>query len=640
MMDWLISINFQMWFVFIMTGWASYSFIREKLPIEVTSVILLTMLLLFGQVFPVLDANGNNLLNSMTLLAGFANPALVAVLGLLVMGQAIVQTVALRPITQIFLRADPKWAWVSMFGILFMVMALSAFMNNTPLVILAIPILQALTNAVSVSESRIMIPLSFAAILGGMTTLVGSSTNMLVSGAMVDLGYNGFGFFDFVVPGSVMASIGFLYVLFVLPRMMPDRRSFRDELVGEEKEFIAELDVSKGSKLIGQECVNGTFPSLETMKIRLIQRSGHLVLPPFEGYVIQEGDILIVATTRDSLGALLTQHPGFLLSEEEEKVILRRKDKQEELFAEEDEEDADLGASPTADLEEKVADTRMLAEIMITPASRLIDMSIDHAGFHRQFGAVVLGIQRRARVVRRRLGRIRLEAGDVLLVAGSKADIEDMRYSQDLIVLSGSKKELPVPKKAPIAGFIMMATIGLAAFGILSIPVAAITGSVLMIATDCLNVRQATRAIDRKIFLLVGAMLALGQALQVTRGDEFIADSLLSISFVDTPFLMLSLLFIVVAICTNILSNNACAILFTPIAAGIAVNMGVDPFIFALTVLFASNCSFASPIGYKTNLLVMGPGNYRFRDFIKGGVPLIFILWFVFMGLLKFYFAV
>jgi len=640
MMDWLISINFQMWFVFIMTGWASYSFIREKLPIEVTSVILLTMLLLFGQVFPVLDANGNNLLNSMTLLAGFANPALVAVLGLLVMGQAIVQTDALRPITQIFLRADPKWAWVSMFGILFMVMALSAFMNNTPLVILAIPILQALTNAVSVSESRIMIPLSFAAILGGMTTLVGSSTNMLVSGAMVDLGYNGFGFFDFVVPGSVMASIGFLYVLFVLPRMMPDRRSFRDELVGEEKEFIAELDVSKGSKLIGQECVNGTFPSLETMKIRLIQRSGHLVLPPFEGYVIQEGDILIVATTRDSLGALLTQHPGFLLSEEEEKVILRRKDKQEELFAEEDEEDADLGASPTADLEEKVADTRMLAEIMITPASRLIDMSIDHAGFHRQFGAVVLGIQRRARVVRRRLGRIRLEAGDVLLVAGSKADIEDMRYSQDLIVLSGSKKELPVPKKAPIAGFIMMATIGLAAFGILSIPVAAIMGSVLMIATDCLNVRQATRAIDRKIFLLVGAMLALGQALQVTRGDEFIADSLLSISFVDTPFLMLSLLFIVVAICTNILSNNACAILFTPIAAGIAVNMGVDPFIFALTVLFASNCSFASPIGYKTNLLVMGPGNYRFRDFIKGGVPLIFILWFVFMGLLKFYFAV
>ena len=268
---------------------------------------------------------------------------------------------------------------------------------------------------------------------------------------------------------------------------------------------------------------------------------------------------------------------------------MRRKDKQKKLFAEEDEEDADLGASGPLIWKKKLPIRGCLRKL-ITPASRLIDMSIDHAGFHRQFGAVVLGIQRRARVVRRRLGRIRLEAGDVLLVAGSKADIEDMRYSQDLIVLSGSKKELPVPKKAPIAGFIMMATIGLAAFGILSIPVAAITGSVLMIATDCLNVRQATRAIDRKIFLLVGAMLALGQALQVTRGDEFIADSLLSISFVDTPFLMLSLLFIVVAICTNILSNNACAILFTPIAAGIAVNMGVD-FIFALTVLFASNCS-------------------------------------------------
>jgi len=566
----------------------------------------------------------------MSLLAGFANPALVAVLALLVMGQAIVQTDALRPLTRLFLRADEKWAMMSMFLILFLVMSLSAFMNNTPLVILAIPILQALTKAADVPDSRIMIPLSFAAILGGMTTLVGSSTNMLVSGAMQDLGYEAFDFFQFIIPGSILAAVGFVYVVTILPKLMPNRGSFKDQLVGAEKEFIAELDIGKDSKLIGQECVNGVFPSLEGMKIRLIQRSGHLILPPFEGYQIHEGDIIIVATTKESLGNLLTMYPGYLLSEEEEKIILNKK---------EDTVETEVEDGAQADLEEKVADTRMLAEIMITPASRLIDMSIDHAGFHRQFGAVVLGIQRRARVVRRRLGRIRLEAGDVLLIAGKKADIEDMRYSQDLIVLSGSKKELVVPKKAPVAGGIMIGTIGLAAFGVLSIPVAALAGAVLMIATDCLNVRQATRAIDRKIFLLVGAMLALGQSLQITRGDEFIADSLLSLEFIDTPFAMLSLLFIVVAICTNILSNNACAILFTPIAAGIAVNMGVDPYIFAVSVLFAANCSFASPIGYKTNLLVMGPGHYRFRDFIKGGVPLVILLWGVYMVLLKTYFG-
>ncbi len=624
-----------MWFILILTGWAAYAFIREKLPVEVTSVALLTILLVFGQFFPVLDANGRNQLDAMSLLSGFANPALVAVLALLVMGQAIIQTDALRPVIRLFMTDSKRWAWVSIIAILVMIMAFSAFMNNTPLVILAIPILQALAASAKLSESRIMIPLSFAAILGGMTTLVGSSTNMLVSTTMVELGYNPLGFFDFFVPGVILAAIGFVYVVFVLPRLLPERSSLTQQLVGEEREFIAELDVAPDSKLVGMECVEGRFPSLPDLKIRLIQRSGHLILPPFEGYVIESHDILIVAATRDALTQLLSAHPGFLLSEEEEKIMKATPAKTEEKKGEEGDEEA--GGAP--DLEEKVAETRILAEVMITPASRMIDMSLEQVGFHRQFGAIVLGIQRRARVVRRRLGRIRLEAGDVLLVAGSRGDIDNMRGNQDLIVLSGSKKELPVPKKAPLAGGIMFGAIGLAALGVVSIPVAAITGAVLLIATDCLNIRQATRAIDRKIFLLVGSMLALSQGLQVTGGAGFIAENLLYVPFVETPFAMAAMLFIVVALCTNILSNNACAILFTPIAMSLAVNLGVDPFIFAVTVVFAANCSFASPIGYQTNLLVMGPGHYRFRDFLKAGLPLVFILWGAYMGVAKFYFG-
>ena len=376
------------------------------------------------------------------------------------------------------------------------------------------------------------------------------------------------------------------------------------------------------------ECEGGSFASLPNIKIRLIQRSGHLILPPFEGYTIEPGDILIVAATRDSLTALLSDYPGFLLSEEEEKALVLKKEKQEQLN-----EDGEENTAP-ADLEETVAESRVLAEVMITPASRMIDMSLDQVGFHRQFGTIVLGIQRRARVVRRRLGRIRLEAGDVLLIAGSRGSIDAMQDSQDLIVLSGSKKDLPLRKKAPIAGGIMIATIGCAALGVLSIPVAALTGAVLLIATGCLNVRQATRAVDRKIFLLIGSMLALGQALQVTQGARFIAESLLDVPFADTPLIMASLLFIVVAICTNILSNNACAILFTPIGLSLASNMGVDPMIFAVTVVFAANCSFASPIGYKTNLLVMGPGHYRF----KAGVPLVLLIWGVYIVLAKYYY--
>lgn len=630
-MNWIFeSSEFHMWFVLILTGLAIFSFAREKFPLEVTSVALLTVLLLFGQFFPVLDANGRNQIDAMHLLSGFANPSLVAVLALLVMGQAIIQTDALRLITSFIVVFDRRFVWFSIFGILLFVMVVSAFMNNTPLVIIAIPILQALALSAGLSESRVMMPLSFAAILGGMTTLVGSSTNLLVSSSLVELGYEPLTFFQFTVPSLALAGVGLVYVMFILPRLLHDRVSMAQQLAGDEKEFIAELDVVADSKLVGMECVEGRFPHLPDMNVRLIQRGGHLILPPFEGYIIEPGDIMIVAATRDALGDLLSKYPGFLLSEDEERIMERKTQDGEAL----DEE----GGGPV-ELEEKVADTRVLAEVMITPGSRMIDMSLEQVGFHRQFSTIVLGIQRRARVVRRRLGRIRLEAGDVLLVAGSRGAIEAMRGNQNLIVLSGSKKELPVPKKAPLAGGILLAVISLAALGIMSIPVAAITGAVILIATDCLNIRQAVRAIDRKIFLLVGSMLALGTALQVTGGAKFIAELMLQMPMSDEPLAVAAVLFLLVAFFTNVLTNNATAILFTPIALNLAVNLGVDPYIFAITVIFAANCSFASPIGYQTNLLVMGPGHYRFRDFMKAGIPLVFIIWIVYIAVAKFYYG-
>lgn len=627
--------DFHMWFVLAATAVAAVSYVRERLPIEVTSVLLLMALLVFGQIFPVHDANGRNMMDSAALLSGFANPALVAVLALLVMGQGVMQTEALRPITQALTASSKKWAWLSVVAILFFVMSLSAFMNNTPLVVLAIPVLQALAAANGMPESRVMMPLSYGAILGGMMTLVGSSTNMLVSSALLELGYKPLQFFDFTVPGAILAVVGFVYVIFVMPRLLPDRGSLTSQLVGDEKEFIAELDVASDSKLVGAECVNGVFPIMPDLKVRLIQRMGHLILPPFEGYVIEPGDILIVGATRDALGDLLSKYPGYLLSKEMEQAITRDRTGSSEALAIEGEEKK----GPVVDLDERAMQTRALAEVMITPTSRMIDMSLEQVNFPLQFGAIVLGVQRRARVVRRRLGRVRLEPGDVLLVAGSRASIESMRGNPDLIVLSGSKKDLPVPKKAPLAGGIMVGVIGFAALDILSIPVAAITGAVLMIATGCLNIRQAIRAIDRKIFLLVGSMLALGTALQVTNGARFIAEQLLGLPFLDAPLAVVAVLFLIIAILTNILSNNACAILFTPIAVNMAVNLGTDPFVFAVTVVMAANCSFASPIGYKTNLLVMGPGHYRFVDFMKAGVPLLFIIWIAYILIARFYYG-
>lgn len=625
-MGFVINDSIHMWFMLCLTVAAIYLFVREKLPLEVTSIAIMTVLLLYGQVFAIMDDTGKSLLDPQTLLSGFANPSLIAVLALLVMGQAMIHTDSLRFVTHLFVFENAKLMWLSVLTILVFVMVLSAFMNNTPLVIIAIPIMQALLQGQGMPASRIMMPLSFIAILGGMTTLVGSSTNLLVSSALVEMGEDPLGFFDFIVPGMILAAVGFVYILLVLPRTLPNRASIKEQLVGTEKEFVAELDITEDSKLLGEECVEGKFAALPDMNVKLIQRGGHLILPPFEGHQIMGGDILIVAATKDTLGDLLSKYPGFLLSEEEAEVI---------------ESDEAQGENASSGPE-----TRVLAKIMITPASRMIDMSIDHVGFHKQFGAIVLGIQRRARVVRRRLGRIRLEAGDVLLVAGKHSRINNLRQNPDFIVLSGSKQDLPVPGKAPVAIAIFLATIGTAAAGFITIPAAAFAGAAAMIGTGCLNIRQATRAIDRKIFLLVGSMLALGAALQVTGGADFIASLILKAPFADSPLLIAALLFIVVAITTNILTNNACAILFTPIAVNIAAQMPPSEtlnfdmtYIFAVTVIFAANCSFASPIGYQTNLLVMGPGQYKFRDFIKAGVPLVIVIWLTYILIAKYYFG-
>ncbi len=616
-----------MWFMLGLTACAVYSFMRERFSLELTCLVLMSVLLLYGQAFTFEDADGVNRMSARYLLAGFSNPSLIAVLALLVIGQSLIQTDSLRFVTTRLVSPEKGRALASVFIIMLFVTALSAFMNNTPLVIIAIPIMKSLMQTANIDPGRVMMPLSFAAILGGMTTLIGSSTNLLVSSTMVEMGYRPLGFFEFTYPALILVAVGMAYVLLVAPHILPKRASIKDEIVGDEKEFVAELDIAADSKLVGSECMDGKFASLQDMNVKLIQRGGRIVLPPFEGFTINAGDILIVSATRESLGRLLSQYPGFLLSEEEKEIMLTGLDEQSETAL-------------------QSAETRVLAQIMITPASRFADMSLEQMNFHNQFGAIILGIQRRARVVRRRLGRITLEPGDVLLIAGKNSVINSLRDSLDFIVLSGSKKDLPVPGKAPVAFAVFIATITLAATGVLSIPVAAFAGAAAMVATGCLDMQQATRAIDRKIFLLVGSMLALGQALQVTGGVEYLSQSILASPLASSPLWTASILFIIVAIATNVLTNNACAILFTPVAVALAEKFSTTPemheyltTVFAITVIFAANCSFASPLGYQTNLLVMGPGHYRFRDFMVAGAPLVILLWITYIFIASQYFG-
>ncbi|HSK40450.1 MAG TPA: SLC13 family permease [Arenibaculum sp.] len=603
-----------MWFVIVLAGAIMVSFAVERVSLELTALGLLASLLVFFTLFPLYGQDGDPLLGPDVLLAGFANPSLIAVLSLLIVGQAMVQTEALTPIINMFLRLARGSPGPGVAAALLGVLVVSAVMNNTPVVVMFIPILQILASKLGRSASSVMMPLSYAAILGGMTTLIGSSTNLLVSSALTELGLAPLGFFEFTVPGAIMAAAGAAYVVLVLPRILPDRASMTSQLFGGGKQFIAELDIGPDSPLVGRSPVAGHFPMLPDMTVRLVQRQGRNLLPPFENLVIEPGDVMIVAATRHALTEVLARNKGHLLGVEGDDNGRKTEP-----------------AVPASD--------RMLAEVMVAPAARMIDQSIEQIGFHRRFGCLVLGIQRRARMVQSRMGGIPLQAGDVLLILGRREDVEALGANRDLVLLAWSARELPRREKAPLAAAIFLATVGLAATGILPIAVAAVTGAILMVATDCLNIRQATRALDRRILLLVAATLALGKALEATGGAAYIAHGLVSAFMTPNPLVMLVVLFAIVALATNLLSNNACAILFTPIAVNLAEGLGIDTHIMAITVVLAANCSFATPIGYQTNLLVMGPGHYRFRDFLLGGLPLLVIMGLVYVLIAPWWFG-
>ena len=591
--------------VLIVLGLAIVSFVWERLTLELTSLLVLVTLLLWFQIAPFAGPEGTTPLDPGRLLAGFANPLLLAVLALLVMGQAMVQTGALSGLARVYGSMSRRRPTVSIAMGFAGVLVVSAFLNNTPVVVMFIPIMQALSLQVRWSTSSLMMPLSFAAILGGMMTVVGSSTNMLVSSSLRDLGMDPLGIFDFTAIGAILAAVGAVYVVVVLPRLLPHRASLAGTLVSEGKQFIAEIDVQSTGKLVGARSVAGTFRELPDVTVRLIQRGELSILPPFDDVHLSPGDVLIVAATRPALTEALSRNTGFILNA--------------------DRDGEGLTTQPPGTRTERV-----VAEVMIAPASRMIDQTIDMVGFRRRFGCLVLGIQRRGRMARRRLGDIRLEPGDVLLIVGLRESVDAFSQNSDLVLMTRSTRDLPKLQRAPHAMAIFAGAIAMASLGVLPISVAAITGAVLMLAVGCLNLRQAIRALDRTIVLLVGATLALGQAMEVTGAAALLAHTLVSAMGAPDPITGIILMFGVVALATNLISNNACAVLFTPIGINMAYDLGIDPITMAITVLLAANCSFATPIGYQTNLLVMGPGHYRFVDFIRGGLPLVILIWLTF----------
>lgn len=586
-----------MWMTFAIIGLAIVLFAGEWIALEVVALGVIAALLLLFNFFPLLE-NGDNVLGAEQLLSGFSNTALITILALLVIGQGLHQSGGLDGVTQYLSATRRSRAKLVLLACLLGAGVMSAFLNNTPVVVMFIPVVAALANRYGPGAGRMLIPLSFITILGGMVTLVGSSTNLLVAGLIGESKTMDIGFFDLFMPGVILAFVGTAYVLFVAPRLLShevpavsQQRHSRDGV-----QFLARLEIHPRHKLLGEQAVGGMFPSLKDVAVRLVKRDQAVILPPFEDITLEVGDIVQFAGSRKQVTRLV-------------------------------------------DLDDHGVHLQT-AEAAIAPGSRLGGRNIVDEEFTEQTGCYIIGLQRHRRMKRDLRHRIRLRPGDVFLIAGTRDNIRKLRLDRDLMVLEGSISTLHDFTRANVALAIFALVVTLAALGVVPIVISSVVGALAMIATGCLNIGQAARAIDRRIVLLIAASIAMAHALDRTGGAAFVAHGMIDLMDGQSPALMLSALFLIVAILTNLLSNNATALLFTPIALGMADSLGVSPVAFVHAVIFAANCSFASPMGYQTNLLVMGPGNYRFVDFFKSGGPLVIVIWATFTAIAPWYYSV
>jgi di/tricarboxylate transporter len=603
-----------MWLTFAAIAAMIVVYALEAYPIEIIAIGSVVVWLTIFWLVPLLTGTDSPL-GPDAILAGLSNQALITVLALLVVGQGLFHTDALERPSAILARLGGRTGMGAIVLILSTAFLASTVVNDTPVVVMFLPIVSAIAAARSIATSKVLMPLSFAALLGGTTTLIGTSTNLLAANIAETSAGLLIGFFTFTLPAAIIAVPGFVYIAFALPRILKARGGMAEQLSGTTgKQFIAQIDITyDGHPLSGISAVSGMFPGLKDMTVRLVQRGERPILPPFEGLTLRPGDTIIVAATRSTLTRVISDAPAIPPEDET----------------------SDNGALGAVAAMKNMT----LAEAVVAPASRLIGRTVEQAGVHHGTDTIVLGIERRSRMPRTPLSEIRLEAGDVLLVAGTREAIEGLRADRDLLLLELSAADIPQRRYARRALVIFGCVVIYAASGIGPIVLGALAGALAMVLTGCLNIRQAARAFDRRIYLLIGSSLAAAAALEATGGAQYLAMAAVEATAGQPTAVTLSVVFLLVAVLTNIISNNAAAVLFTPIAIGIASQIGADPLPFVGAVMIAASCAFATPIGYQTNMLVMGPGHYRFSDFLVGGGPLVILMWLSFSIVMPWYYG-
>ena len=567
-------------------------FVMELFPLDVTALSILAVVLVLGYISPE------------EAISGFANPAVITIALLFVLSHALQKSGILEYMVIRLNKLTERSRFLGLFVFLISVALASAFVNNTAIVAIFIPLTIRLAQKYNLSPSKLLMPLSYIAIIGGTLTLVGTSTNLLVNSIYVNTISSSppLGMFEFAKFGLVMLVIGMAYLLIAVPFLIPSRTVTSSLTKSYHMGgYLTELKVSAESPLVGRTCKERAVNKNYDITVLDILRDGKLISKNIRDTIIYPEDILFV---RGSL-------ENFLRMKEVEKVTMLTDEKLTQ--------------------DELIHDDNTLVECLITNQTDLVGKSLMEINFRRRFGSFILAIRREGEILRKKIAHVVLQAFDTLLIYGPIEKIKELSDSGDFIVLGEIEATLQKHKYWWVSVAVIFGAVILAALGIVPILKGALVGAIFLLVIRVVTANEAYQSINWQVIVLIAALIPLGIVIQKSGTAFWIGTVLNDIANAFNPLvrptIMLSLVYLVTIILTEMTSNAATAIIMTPIAISAAQQMGLDPRTFVFAVCFAASASFITPIGYQTNLMVYGPGGYKFTDYVRVGLPLAIVLW-------------
>ncbi len=532
-------------------------------------------------------------------LAVFSNPAPIIVSCMFVLSAALEKTGTIEALGEWFGKLAGTREIRILVIMMLIVVPLSAFVNNTPVVVVFMPILLALARKHDLVASRFLIPLSYAAIVGGTCTIIGTSTNLVASGIAKERGLEEFGMFEVSKLGVIFVVVTFFYMLFIGRKLLPDRVTLSTLFESEEgKEFLTVAIISKGSELIGKKIKNSRLGKIRNFRIIEVVRSGNKLTDSIDQIVFEEGDQLLVKTRVE----------GVMDAGETTGI--------------------EIGVEGELGLQRLQIDSTVLIEGVIGPGSSLVGRSLKDLNFRERFGVIILAVHRRGVNLRDSFENVKLAFGDTILAEGSVDRINTLSQERDFINLSQPKGRSVRRSKVPFAVGALLLFMVLASFKAAPLIVLALGAALFTLFTRCIEPSEAYESIDWKVVFMIFGMLGLGSALQEVKVVESVAIKVTDWAVIlNDIHVLVAVIYLITAVLTEIISNNAVAALLTPIAITIGVALEIDPRPLVVAVMFAASASFSTPIGYQTNTYVYGAGGYKFTDFSRVGVPLALILW-------------